>query len=176
MLMLHFAIVLRWPRWNDRPYKVQWWVNRYPILCNSSLCKNGVKLSHLTAMHYGIPVNICQLWVCFAAFCLSQYNSLISFTQAAAMWYNFSAQSSAFFSSDEMSRLFLGLLGMREFVILQKHSSKLLFISRKLRYIELCVKLHVCWQHKLWYFQEKMAVQAYLQVNCDNITLTCYTS
>ena len=103
-----------------------------------------MKLSHLKAMHYGIPVNIVNHEFASLLFAFVIFNSLTSFP-AAAMLYNFPAQSSVFVSSDEVVRLFLGLLGMCESVILKKkHSSKLLFISRKLRYIELCVKLHVC--------------------------------
>ena len=83
------------------------------------LCKNGVKLPHLKAMHYGIPVNIVNYEFASLLFAFVIFNSLTSFP-AAAMLYNFPAQSSAFFSSDEVFRLFLGLLGMCESVILKK--------------------------------------------------------
>ena len=70
-------------------------------------------------MHYGIPVNIVNYEFASLLFAFVIFNSLTSFP-AAAMLYNFPAQSSVFVSSDEVFRLFLGLLGMCESVILKK--------------------------------------------------------
>ena len=68
-----------------------------------------MKLPHLKAMHYGIPVNIVNYEFASLLFAFVIFNSLTSFP-AAAMLYNFPAQSSVFVSSDEVFRLFLGLL------------------------------------------------------------------
>ena len=76
-----------------------------------------MKLPHLKAMHYGIPVNIVNYEFASLLFAFVIFNSLTSFP-AAAMLYNFPAQSSVFVSSDEVFRLFLGLFVMCESVIL----------------------------------------------------------
>ena len=68
-----------------------------------------MKLPHLKAMHYGIPVNIVNYEFASLLFAFVIFNSLTSFP-AAAMLYNFPAQSSVFVSSDEVFWLFLGLL------------------------------------------------------------------